>query len=70
MNADIAKLVGLDVPTSPEKVGDAIPERVIGGEDAIAELSEVASDSMIAAQDIADAVAELSQMFSDEFGGE
>ena len=66
----IAELRGEEPPAAPEKVGDAITERVTGAEDAVADLSEVASETIITAQDNADAIAELSEIVSGLVGGD
>ena len=65
LNAEIAEMQGEEPPEPLEKVGYAMPERMAGTEDAMADLSEVTSETVITAQDNADAIAELSEIVSE-----
>lgn len=70
LDVQIAEMTGDEPPERPARTAAPTPERMGDAEDAMADLSEVASESAITAQDNADAIAELSEIVSGLVGGE
>lgn len=72
LEAELAEIEGREY-VAPEKLGDADHVRVADVEDALAELSEMASDADVSLADVLDAIADLSADVSglyDQMGGE
>lgn len=72
IEADLAEAEGREY-TAPEKVSDSDHVRVGDTEDALAELSEMASESDVTLADLLDAIADLSEDVSNLYaveGGE
>lgn len=70
IESQIAEIEGEEPPDRPEKASPPTPERMGDAEDAMADLSEVASAVTITAADNADAIADLSEIVSSLVGGD
>lgn len=69
LEGELAEIDGREY-VAPEKVGDADHVRVGDVEDALAELSEMASESDVTIADLLDAIADLSEDVSNLYAGE
>ena len=70
IDCQIAEATGGEPPEKPERAAAPTPERVDDAEDAVADLSEVTSETVTTVEDYGDALAELSEIVSELKGGE